>query len=102
MRCIKLLGVVTLCSLICVEFHSLEGAQRGSLGGVGAGGGRGGGGRGGGGARPQMNRTAARPNRGAMGGGGARPGLSNVSGRQPQMGARPNLQGRPSLGGGFG
>src|SRR5262245_34841204 len=106
MRCNKILGVVTLCSMICVGFSTLICADRGSLGRSGMGGGRGGGGggqmnrsagqmnRGGG----QMNRSAARPNYG----GGARPGLSSVGGQRPQMGASPNIQGRPSLGGGFG
>ena len=76
MRCIKFLGIVALCSWICVEFTPLSYAQRGSLGHVGAGGGRGGGGRAGGGAHrgggahAQMNRAGARPHAG----GGARPG----------------------------
>ena len=51
MRCIKFLGIVALCSWICVEFTPFAFAQRGSLGHVGAGGGRGGGGRAGGGGR---------------------------------------------------
>src|SRR6478672_7800093 len=96
MRCSKQLGIVTLCSLMCVGLGALTTAERGSLGRAGAGGGRGGGG--GGGGHSQMNRSAARPNSG----GAARPGLSSVSGQRPQMSARPNIQGRPSLGGGFG
>ena len=69
MRCIKFLGIVALCSWICVEFTPLSYAQRGSLGHVGAGGGRGGGGRAAWGAivaaaHAQMNRAGARPHAG--------------------------------------